>query len=319
MKIGIVFPGQGSQALGMGRDVYISGSVSSEVRALFDEADKVLGYSLTSIMFGNSADELNSTQNTQPAMVLLSTALHRHVVSRIASLAEGNGGASYFAGHSLGEYSALVAAGVLTLEDALLAVHHRGMFMQEAVPAGVGGMSAVLGASDMDVADVAGSVSGVGNLVEVANFNCPGQVVVSGHLPALEEFGEAIKSRGAKRVVKLPVSAPFHSTLMAPAQEKMSVYLDKLDFRNPSAPVVGNATGIASSDVDVIKDSLKSQITSSVRWTDTIRNMVADGVNTFIEIGSGSVLTGLIKKIDPNVTTISISKLDDVAKLDALK
>ncbi len=317
MKIAVVFPGQGSQVLGMGHDVYTSESVSPEIRALFDSADSSLGYSLTSIMFGEDKEALGSTQNTQPAMVLVSTALHEHVRSRIASLGDGSG-VSYYAGHSLGEYSALVAGGVLSLESALLAVYHRGSFMQSAVPSGVGGMSAILGASDSDVSEVASTMSSSDSVVEVANFNCPGQVVVSGHLSALESFGVAIKERGAKRVIKLPVSAPFHSSLMVGAQAKMSPYLDKLTFAAPSVPIVSNVTGVSSSDVDEIKSALKLQVTSSVRWTDTITNLVASGVDTFIEIGSGSVLTGLIKKIDPNVTAISISKLDDISKLDAL-
>ncbi len=317
MKIAVVFPGQGSQVLGMGHDVYTSDSVAPEIRSLFDSADSSLGYSLTSVMFGEDKEALGRTQNTQPAMVLVSTALHEHVRSRLGLLGGGSG-VSYYAGHSLGEYSALVASGVLSLESALVAVYHRGSFMQSAVPSGVGGMSAILGASDSDVADVASSVSSSGSVVEVANFNCPGQVVVSGHLSALESFGVAIKERGAKRVIKLPVSAPFHSSLMIEAQVKMSAYLDKLTLSSPSVPIVSNVTGSASVDVGEIKSSLKLQVTSSVRWTDTILNLVESGVDTFIEIGSGSVLTGLIKKIDPNVTAISISKLDDVSKLDAL-
>lgn len=300
-KTAIVFPGQGSQFVGMGRDFYDG---FAEVREVFDKADKTLGYNLTGMMFEGPEDELRITYNTQPALLTMSIGIWELIKGRLK--------ADCFAGHSLGEYSAVVAAGGLTFEEGVLAVHNRGRFMQTAVPVGVGAMAAVMGADDEVIAAVCREVSGI-KIVEPANFNCPGQVVVAGHTEAVEEFSVKIKEKGAKRAMLLPVSAPFHCSLMKPAREKMAEYLrNEVKISALHTPVYNNVDGRPETDPEAVYDALCRQVDGAVMWTQLIRNMVNDGVDRFIEVGAGKVLSGLIKKIDKNVTVESISAAADI-------
>lgn len=300
-KTAVVFPGQGSQFVGMGKDFYDS---MPEVKAIFDKADSALGYSLTKIMFEGSEDELKTTYNTQPALLTMSVGIWEVLKNRVK--------ADYFAGHSLGEYSAVVAAGGFTFEEGVLAVHNRGKFMQDAVPVGVGAMAAVMGIDDEAVVETCREVSGV-KVVEPANFNCPGQIVVAGHKEAVEEFSEKIKAKGAKRALLLPVSAPFHCSLMKPAREKMADYLkNNIVIKDLSVPVFNNVDAKEETSAADVYDALCRQVDGAVLWTTLIKNMVNSGVDRFIEVGAGQVLAGLIKKIDKNVTVENVSKVADL-------
>lgn len=300
-KTAVVFPGQGSQFVGMGKDFYDS---MPEVKAIFDKADSSLGYSLTKIMFEGSEEELKTTYNTQPALLTMSVGIWEVLKNRVK--------ADYFAGHSLGEYSAVVAAGGFTFEEGVLAVHNRGKFMQDAVPVGVGAMAAVMGIDDEAVVETCREVSGV-KVVEPANFNCPGQIVVAGHKEAVEEFSEKIKAKGAKRALLLPVSAPFHCSLMKPAREKMADYLkNNIVIKDLSTPVFNNVDAKEETSAADVYDALCRQVDGAVLWTTLIKNMVNSGVDRFIEVGAGQVLAGLIKKIDKNVTVENVSKVADL-------
>ncbi len=300
-KTAVVFPGQGSQFVGMGKDFY---DAMPEVKAIFDKADSALGYSLTKIMFEGSEEELKTTYNTQPALLTMSVGIWEVLKNRVR--------ADYFAGHSLGEYSAVVAAGGFTFEEGVLAVHNRGKFMQDAVPVGVGAMAAVMGIDDEAVVETCREVSGV-KVVEPANFNCPGQIVVAGHKEAVEEFSEKIKAKGAKRALLLPVSAPFHCSLMKPAREKMADYLkNNIVIKDLSTPVFNNVDAKEEISAADVYDALCRQVDGAVLWTTLIKNMVNSGVDRFIEVGAGQVLAGLIKKIDKNVTVENVSKVTDL-------
>lgn len=304
MAVAVVFPGQGSQFVGMGKDFYDS---SDTAKKFFNEADETLGYSLSKIMFEGSQDELRLTQNTQPALLTMSAVVWNEIKSKVDC--------SFFAGHSLGEYSAVYAAGGLSFKDAVRAVHNRGKFMQEAVPVGVGAMAAVLGLSDSDVITACKEFSKEGGVVEPANFNCDGQIVIAGHASVFPEFTEVLKSKGAKRVVSLPVSAPFHCSLMNKAQENMEKYFENVSFSDLNVAVVNNIDAKVEKTAVEVKDAFIRQISGSVKWTDSVKYMIDNGVDTFIEAGAGAVLTGLIKKIDKNVTCINISSIDDLSKL----
>ena len=304
MALAIVFPGQGSQFVGMGKDFYDS---SDRAKAFFNKADECLGYSLSKIMFEGGEDELRLTQNTQPALLTMSAAVLDAVSDKVK--------ADFFAGHSLGEYAAVYAAGGLSFEDAVKAVHNRGKFMQSAVPVGVGAMAAVLGLFDEDVISACKEFSKDGAVVEPANFNCPGQVVVAGHACAFGEFTEFLKSKGAKRVVQLPVSAPFHCSLMAPAKDAMEKYFENVSFNNLNTPVINNIDAVEEISAEQVKDALIRQVAGAVKWTESVKTMIAKGVDTFVEVGAGSVLTGLIKKIDKNVKCVNVSSVDDLGKL----
>lgn len=300
-KIAVVFPGQGSQFVGMGKDFY---EKYTEIRKIFDKADEVLGYSLTSIMFEGPEEELKLTSNTQPALLTMSIGIWELVKNNIK--------ADFFAGHSLGEYSALVAAGGISFEDAVLAVHNRGKFMQEAVPVGVGTMAAVMGASDELVADVCKASSVDGFVVEPANFNCPGQIVVAGNTEAVNLFCGKIKEAGAKRALILPVSAPFHCSLMKPAAEKMAEYLKKIKINDLSTPVYNNVDAVKETEASVVYDALVRQVANPVLWTKSVYQMTADGVSLFYEVGAGKVLNGLVKKINKEVEVKNIGTVADI-------
>ncbi|MDR2884293.1 MAG: ACP S-malonyltransferase [Deferribacteraceae bacterium] len=297
----VIFPGQGSQSVGMGKDIY------DLAKDTIDAGNSALGFSLSKIMFEGPEEDLRSTKYTQPALLLHSIALWRLIADKVKP--------AYFAGHSLGEYTALTAAGGISLEEALKAVHNRGKFMQEAVPMGVGGMLAVLGSTDADVEAVCREVSTADSIIEPANYNSDGQIVVAGHLSSVDRFTEAMKAKGAKRVVPLPVSAPFHCSLMMPAQLKMASYLDNMTFNTLHTPVVNNVDAVVETAPDVVKDALVRQMSGAVRWTQVVKTLIGLGVTEFIEVGAGSVLSGLIKKIDKNISCVNISSKEDLEKI----
>lgn len=305
-KIAFVFPGQGAQAVGMGKDVYEAFESS---RAIFNQADEALGFKLSEIIFDGPDDQLKQTANTQPALLTVSAALLQAL--------EGRGlKPDYVAGHSLGEYSALVAAGVMSFEDAVRTVRARGEFMEQAVPGGQGAMAAVLGAERGVLAELCAKISEEGNTVELANVNCPGQIVVSGSAAGVRAVVERGKEEaGAKRVIPLEVSGPFHSSLMKPAADKLSGVLSEVSMSNAAVPVVANVTAAPVTEAHSIRNLLVEQVYSPVLWEDSVRYLIEQGVDTFVEIGSGTVLAGLIKKIDKNLRVISVNSL---AALEAL-
>ncbi|MED4463202.1 ACP S-malonyltransferase [Metabacillus fastidiosus] len=309
-KIAFVFPGQGSQAVGMGKELYEN---SEEARKIFDEADSRLGEKLTDIMFEGPQETLTLTYNAQPALLTTSIAVLEY-------FKKNNIEADFVAGHSLGEYSALVAAGVLQFSDAVYTVRKRGEFMEEAVPAGVGAMSAVLGMDASALKEVTDEVTAGGNSVQLANLNCPGQIVISGTAEGVEKAGTSAKDKGAKRVIPLDVSGPFHSELMKPAAEKFEAVLNELQFEEAKVPVVANVTAKPVHNVLEIKTLLVEQLYSPVRWEESVKTMVENGVTTFIEIGHGKVLSGLVKKIDRSLEVLAISDLESVqAAVEKLK
>lgn len=304
MSTAVVFPGQGSQFVGMGRDFY---DKYETVKDYFTRADKALGYNLSEIMFNGPEDELRLTQNTQPALVTMSAGIWSLIKDKIE--------VSYFAGHSLGEYSAVYASGGLSFEDTVKAVHNRGKFMQSAVPVGVGAMSAVLGLDDDKVAEICSGISKDGYIVEPANFNCPGQVVIAGNSDAVSFAGEELKKAGAKRVVPLPVSAPFHCSLMKPAKDAMEKYLENIEIKDLSIPVINNIDAVVETSSSDVRDALIRQVAGTVQWTKIIKKMAELGVTRIIEVGAGSVLTGLIKKIDKDIEVFNISSVSDLEKI----
>jgi len=299
-KIAFVFPGQGAQAVGMGKDVY---EALPQSRAVFEKGDEVLGFSLSTLIFDGPESDLKQTVNTQPALLTASTAY-------LEALQDRGLKPDYVAGHSLGEYSALVAAEVLSYEDAVRLVRLRGRYMEEAVPGGAGAMAAVLGAEREALADLCRSVSETSGSVELANVNCPGQIVVSGSVAGVNSVVERVKEAGGKRAIPLEVSGPFHSSLMKEAADRLAEELGKVTFQAPKVPVVVNVTASPVTDPEEIRELLVRQVYSPVLWQDSIERLIADGVDTFVEIGSGSVLAGLIRKIDKTVKVININSLE---------
>ncbi|QRG65544.1 ACP S-malonyltransferase [Brevibacillus choshinensis] len=307
-KVAFVFPGQGSQFVGMGQALT---EQSEAARLVFQQADEALGFSLSSLCFEGPEEELRLTANTQPAILTASVAVLAAFKEKQPEFKP-----DFVAGHSLGEYSALVAAGALSFADAVKTVRARGQFMEEAVPAGEGAMAAVLNLDRAVLHAVCEAVTQSGHPVQMANMNCAGQIVISGSAEGVKLAGEKAKEAGAKRVLPLNVSGPFHSSLMQPAADKLHAVLAGITVEEASIPVVANVTARPVSEAQTIVDSLVKQVSAPVLWEDTVQWMVEQGVTTFVEIGPGKVLAGLIKKIAPAETTIiSVQDMDSLTEL----
>ncbi|HZG53934.1 MAG TPA: ACP S-malonyltransferase [Pyrinomonadaceae bacterium] len=306
MTVAYIFPGQGSQVAGMGREL---ADHFASAREVFAEADDALGFALSQLCFEGPNEALQLTENTQPAILTVSVAALR------AMEAEGLPAPAFVAGHSLGEYSALVASGALTLRDAVRTVRARGRYMQEAVPVGAGAMAAILGADAETVADACREAA-EGEVCSPANINSPKQIVIAGHAPAVARAMEILKARGAKRAVKLPVSAPFHCALMQPAQDRLGADLEQLEFADLRVPLVCNADAVAIRDGSAARSSLVRQVTSPVRWLESIEWLAGAGVETFIEVGPGKVLAGLVRQTISDARCLNVA---DAASLEATR
>lgn len=299
-RTAFIFPGQGAQVCGMGQDFYDNTKTGREV---FDRASELLGFSMPELCFEKN-DRLDITEYTQAAMVTVSAAMMKVIE-------EAGYHADVTAGLSLGEYCALAAAGVMSAEDAILTVRRRGILMQEAVPAGIGGMSAVLGMNAEQINQVVDPME----FVQVANYNCPGQIVISGKKEAVEDAAVKLKEAGAKRIIPLNVSGPFHSYLLEEAGKKLGEFLQGVQISEPAIPYVANVTARYVTSAAEVKPLLEKQVSSSVRWQQSVETMLADGVDRFVEIGPGKTLSGFIKKINRDVTVLNIEKLEDLEKL----
>ena len=306
MTQAFVFPGQGSQAVGMGQAL---AETHQEARDVFAAIDEALGQNLSGLMAAGPADELTLTENAQPALMAVSMAVMRVLEARGLKLADA---ASYVAGHSLGEYAALTAAGALELEDTARLLKLRGQAMQRAVPVGVGAMAALLGLDFDAVADIAAEVSGDNEICGAANDNANGQVVISGHAGAVARACDLAKERGAKRAMELPVSAPFHCALMQPAADEMAAALADTKINAPIVPVIANVTAEATSDPEAIRRLLVAQVTGSVRWRESMMWAADKGVTELVEIGSGKVLTGMAKRIDARLSAKALNTPEDI-------
>ncbi len=304
--IALLFPGQGSQAVGMGKDLFEKYPLA---RQTFEEADDALGYKLSTLCFEGPEDQLRLTEITQPAILTVSIAALRVLETRIPK-------PCYVAGHSLGEYSAHVASGTFSFSAAVRAVRNRGKYMQEAVPVGVGAMAAVLGMDAEKVAAVCHDAA-QGEVCEPANLNSPEQIVISGNTAAVERAAKLADERGAKRAKLLPVSAPFHCSLMKPAQDRLQADLDALHLQKPVYPVACNVDAALVTDDLRARDTLVRQVTGSVKWEQCVRLLIAQGMRTFIEVGPGKVLCGLMRQIDRSKTCLNVS--DDVTLSKALE
>ena len=293
--VAFLFPGQGSQAVGMGKELAAMYPVARET---FDEADDALGYKLSQLCFEGPEDKLRLTEITQPAILTVSIAAWRVVQSKAITSA-------YVAGHSLGEYSAHVAAGTLSFADAVRTVRNRGKYMQEAVPVGIGAMAAVLGLASDKVQKVCEEAA-QGEVCQAANLNSPEQTVISGNKAAVERAAEAAKKQGAKRAILLPVSAPFHCALMQPAQERLAADLRELTFHAPTVPVMSNVNAALVTTADDAREALIQQVTGAVRWDESMRALAALGIQNFVEIGPGKVLCGLLRQIDRSRACVNV-------------
>ena len=308
-KIAFIFPGQGAQFVGMGKDLYENFSIAKN---LFDEADDALGYSIKKICFEGSEDDLKLTANTQPAILVVSV-----IISEILK-SEGIY-PEVAGGHSLGEYSALVAADSIKFADAVVLVHKRGTFMQEAVPVGEGSMAAIIGLDEKIIVDTCNKISETDE-VQAVNFNCPGQIVIAGKVRGVEKAVEILKSAGAKKSVILPVSAPFHSTLMKPAAIKLSAELDKISISDAKFPVAANFNGNLQNSADEIKSNLVAQADNPVKWIDCVNSMKNFGAEIFVECGPGKTLSNFNKRIDKKIKSLNAENVETLQKtLDALK
>lgn len=295
MKKAFVFPGQGAQFSGMGKDMYQQSALAKE---LFEKANDILGFRITDIMFEGSDEDLRQTKVTQPAVFLHSVILAKTYAEKFTP--------AMVAGHSLGEFSALVAAGALSFEDGLVLVSKRAMAMQKACELQPSTMAAIIGMEDAAVEEICASINGV---VVPANYNCPGQLVISGAIDAIDEACAKLSEAGAKRALKLSVGGAFHSPLMQPAQEELAAAIEQAQFTAPICPVYQNVTTVAETDPAVIKANLVKQLTSPVKWTQSVQHMLADGAEQFVEVGPGSVLQGLVKKIQKGTAATSIQEL----------
>jgi [acyl-carrier-protein] S-malonyltransferase len=293
MKHAYVFPGQGAQYPGMGKDLY---EANVEAKQMFDKANEILGFNITDIMFNGTADELKQTKVTQPAVFL-----HSVILAKVLNVKP-----DAVAGHSLGEFSALVVSGALSFEDGLRLVSKRAMAMQACCEQQPGGMAAILGLGDSVVEQCCEAIDGV---VVAANYNCPGQIVISGANEAVDKACEQLKEAGARRALRLPVGGAFHSPLMEPARAELEKAIAETKFHTPSCPIYQNVDAQPQTDSEVIKHNVIAQLTAPVRWTQTAKNMIADGIDTYTELGPGNVLQGLIKKVDTQVIVESKATL----------
>ncbi|WP_428526296.1 ACP S-malonyltransferase [Roseibium sp.] len=305
MTTAFTFPGQGSQAVGMGK---LLADTFSEAKAVFDEVDNALDQKLSDIMWNGPESDLTLTANAQPALMAVSLATMRVLEAKGLDL---KASVSFVAGHSLGEYSALAAAGSLDVATAAKLLRVRGNAMQNAVPVGQGAMAALLGLDFEAAAEVAKDAA-QGEVCQAANDNAPGQVVVSGHVAAVERAVEIAKARGARRAVLLPVSAPFHCSLMGPAAEAMAEALNNADIKAPVVPLVANVFAKPITDPDEIRDRLVEQVTGTVRWRESISWLAGEGVDTFVEVGTGKVLTGMVKRIAKEASGMAVNSPDDI-------
>lgn len=302
-SVAFVFPGQGSQYVGMGKSLF---EAFPEARAVFDAADDALAEKLSALCFEGPEDRLKLTANTQPAILTVSVAAHAIFSKRWGQ------SPAFFAGHSLGEYSALVASGAMSLSDGVRAVRARGTLMQEAVPEGIGAMAAVLGIGAQEIQEICAAAA-MGEIVSCANFNEPAQTVIAGHAKAVERAQEMLKSRGAKRVLQLPVSAPFHCELMSPVVPRLDGVLRTMVFRAPQAPVITNVEAAPNSDSSRTRELLLQQVTRPVRWVESVQALERAGVRKVIELGPGKVLCGLVKRITKNIECMNV---EDAPSLD---
>jgi [acyl-carrier-protein] S-malonyltransferase len=293
-RIAFVFPGQGSQAVGMGRDLFAADPI---IRALFREADDTIGFPLSRIILEGPEDQLQLTENTQPALLVIGVAIFRALGLQPVAVA----------GHSLGEYSAVVAAGGLEFRDAVHLVHRRGLYMQEAVPPGRGAMLALIGADEKKIDTAVAAAEGN---VDIANYNAPGQVVIAGETDAVRRVAECV---GARQTIQLAVSAPFHCRLMRPAELQLASDIDATKFFDLQIPLYNNVDARRVKTAPEVRDGLKRQVTRPVRWTESIQRMIADGIDTFVELGPGSVLSGLIRRIDRTVHRFNIRDCESLS------
>ncbi len=309
MNTAFIFPGQGSQTIGMGQELFDNFDVA---RHVFEEVDDALNQPLSQLMFAGDSAELTQTQNAQPAIMAVSMAVVRTLEKEMGRpLSEM---VDCVAGHSLGEYSALCAAGALSIADTARLLRTRGLAMAEAGAENPGAMAAVLGLGIRDVAHIVGDASTDTELCVIANDNCPGQVVISGHIPAVDRAIELATTAGAKKAVKLPVSGGFHSPLMKSAEVKMKAVLAETPIQTPTVPIVANITAQFEDDAEKIKELLVSQVTGSVRWTESVQYMLSQGISDFVECGNGKVLAGLIKRINPEARAFSVGNKDCIAQ-----
>lgn len=301
-KTAYIFPGQGSQSVGMGKDLFDN---FQSARKVFEEADDALGFSLSKMCFEGTTEDLALTANTQPAILTCSIAAFRAMESEDFAQPD------YVAGHSLGEYSALVAANAISFKDAVQTVRKRGTYMQEAVPVGIGAMAAILGADLETIENVCAEVAG-GQICSPANINSPNQIVIAGNAESVDRACELLKERGAKRAIKLNVSAPFHCALMMPAQEKLNADLLKLEYSNLRFPIIENVSAELNSSGQRVCDALTQQVSNPVRWLQSVEKLVNLGVETFIEVGAGKILCGLVKQINRDVRCFNVENLESL-------
>lgn len=301
-RIAYIFPGQGSQAVGMGKDLFDNYAASREV---FEEANDALGFSLSEMCFSGSAEDLALTANTQPAILTTSIAAFRAMES------ENFPSPNFVAGHSLGEYSALVAANALSFSDAVKLVRQRGIYMQEAVPFGVGAMAAILGLP-LETVEIACAEAAEGEVCSPANINSPSQIVIAGNAEAVDRAIEILKERGAKRAIKLNVSAPFHCDLMFPAQEKLAKDLDEVIFQDLRFPVIENVSAEANKKGERVKTALTEQVSKPVQWAKSVENLINESVETYIEVGAGKILSGLVRQINRDVRCLNVENAESL-------